>query len=132
MTEPINDLIDAAIEHLQQLKEQGVRYVAASPESLQALASGNSRSATGTQAPPSAGVQSSKFNVQSSSEEKEIAAALHGAKSPPSPRPSPPGEGEGIAAHPVIGTGQPSPSLTNEAKAQAMAELRERAMQCVK
>src|SRR5256885_1397448 len=95
MAELFDELVDATIGHLQRLKEQGVRYVTVSPESLDALASGNSRPAAANRSPAS----------------------------PPSPRPAPRAEGEPTAA--------PAP-LSNEAKAQAMAELRQRAMQCVK
>src|SRR5207244_612058 len=103
MAELFDELVDATIGHLQRLKEQGVRYVTVTPESLDALASRNS--------PPTA---------------PALATAKRRAATPPSPRPTPRAEAEATMAHSTAGP------LTNEAKAQAMAELRDRAMQCVK
>src|SRR5438105_5573485 len=107
MAEPFRQLLDATLEHLQQLKEEGVRYVTVSSERLRALAS-----------PISPPAQQSTVATR--------------AESPPSPLASPPEKGEiigtpqSIGASQGFGTAQTAVPLTKEAKAQAMAERRER------
>jgi DNA polymerase len=106
MTEPCDQLIDATIQHLQQLKEQGVRFVALSPESLAALAAQrDSGPAKTTMRPP----------AQTRPEPRQPASppTFPTATLPPQIAPQP-------------------PTAEAESKAQAMAALRDRAMQCVK
>jgi len=107
MTELRDQLIDATIEHLRQLKEQGVRFVTVSPENIAALSTFPNRDnpAKFTTRPP----------AQSRPEPRQPAtpATLPATNSPPQ-----------IATQLVPAEGQ--------SKAQAMAALKDRAMQCVK
>lgn len=101
MPEPFDQLLEATLEHLHALKEQGERYVAVSPETQTALRSPNVP-------------------------RPERLATHNPTASPPSPTPALAKETATITG------GEPAAPLSHEAKAQAMAELRERAMQCVK
>ena len=124
-----HQLLDATIQHLQDLKAQGQRYVAVSPETIGAL----------TQPPPRA---------------TQAAAPVRDTRTPqPSPRaaqpPVPTPAARSPQAHlqptapptlemalPFAGAGETPPAarplLSPEAKASAFAELREQAMVCVK
>src|SRR5256885_1802674 len=101
MPEPFDQLLEATLQHLHTLKEQGARYVAVSGDTLASLKAGTlpraAQSAPHTRA-------ASPISPQTPLPKE------------PAPRPFP----------------QTATPLTNEAKAQAMAELRERAMQCFK
>jgi DNA polymerase len=108
-----SQLLDAAIQHLESLKAQGVRFVSVSPENLAALA----------QAP----------KVATASRESE--------PNPLIPSFSPTGgEGarravEGVAPAAVVAsrsTPTPVVSSSDPAKLAAFADLRTRAMACVK
>lgn len=92
MSDAYNQLLDAAIQHLQGLKEHGVRFVSVAPENLAALA----------QAPK---------------------AALRGAAPVSAPAPKPPTPASVRIA---------APATSDPAKVAAFAELRARAMACVK
>jgi uracil-DNA glycosylase family 4 len=100
MTEHTMDgLIDATIQHLQKLKEEGVRYVPLSSARLQTAAAQNRISA-----------QPQRIEQRASA--APVIAPSHGQ--------------DRVEA-------QPHPSaLSTAAKQQAVAELRERALQCVK
>ena len=121
MPDDYHQLLDATIQHLQELKNRGARFVAVSPASL-------------------AGLTSLKEKPRAAAEKKAVVSAPQ--KIPPvqthvaAPVPAPPAErpvemtfslglpGETPAA--------PPPPLGAEAKAAAFADLRERAMACVK
>ena len=90
MSAPFDQLLDATVRHLQELKAGGTRFVSVSSETLQALA-----------AAPAA--------------PQKISAP---------PRPAPPT----LAPVPVA----PRATSSNSAKALAMAELRARALVCMK
>jgi DNA polymerase len=107
MTELRDQLIDATIEHLQQLKEQGVRFVTVSPENIAALSTIPNRDnpAKFTTRPPA--------QIRPEPRQPATPATLPGTNSPPQ-----------IATKLVTAEGEP--------KAQAMAALKDRAMRCVK
>jgi DNA polymerase len=105
MPDAYHQLLDATIQHLEELKSRGARFVSVAPENLAALA----------QAPaPSSTVQ----------------------VSPPSPqRTASPGWGE-LPREPLAAKTIPSiipnPTPPNPAKDAAFADLRARALACVK
>jgi DNA polymerase len=102
MSSCYHELLDAAVRHLQELRDQGTRFVTVNPEALRALsapvASRTSNVERRTQEPvlaPPSPPQSSTFVVQASTAVVEKTAAV-------------------------------------SAKALALAEIRERAVQCLK
>jgi DNA polymerase len=122
MSGAYHQLLDAAIQHLQELRARGVQFVPVGPETLAAL-----------------------------NKPRRLAPARNHATPPvPAPRPVPPAPKRGLAsakpAEPKPPVEQslslalpgeepaaaPVAALSPEAKAAAFAELRERAMACVK
>jgi len=101
MAAPFEELIDAALGHLQELKGEGKRFVVVSAEKLAELKR------------PSSG-------VVSTSPAPRLSTASTANVAP---------RNESIVRGPVESIAETVPS---PAKVQAMAELRERAMQCVK
>jgi DNA polymerase len=129
MPDAYGQLLDATIQHLEDLKSRGVRNVAVSPETLRALAR-----------PPAAGSQIS--NIKSQIEKPASAGAP-----PPEPRSS--RREEALTEKSEIGNRKSemelslltsavtdnlpaSTPLDPQAKAAAFAALRERALACVK
>jgi DNA polymerase len=118
MSDAYGHLLDATIQHLEDLKSRGVRHVAVSPETLRALAQParhgaevrNQKSETaGENAPPTA---SSEKSPGLKTENLQLETSLF---APP---------GEAIPAQKL--------PLDPQAKAAAFADLRERALVCVK
>jgi DNA polymerase len=107
MSDPYADLLDATVSHLNDLKTRGVRHVAVSAETWAALKS-RRKLAPETlprqsgSTPPSPAPRENRFLLPRRNE-PEVGA------SPP-----------------------PAPPVANPSKVQAMAELRERALACVK
>jgi len=123
MSSAYDQLLDAAIQHLEELKERGVRFVTASPETLAALSqplrtAAAQRSATPQASPPprSAMPTAKAPAIPASSMEQRPAAEQSLALSLP-------GEAPVVA---------PAPALSPEAKVAAFADLRERALACIK
>ncbi len=115
MTGAYEQLLDATIQHLEDLKSRGVRHVAVSPETLRALSQPQSRTL-----PPSAPEPTVVPPVQS---------AL---RTPRSAIPRPVAEQETLLALPGETVASQGPPLDPQAKAAAFAALRERALACVK
>ena len=111
MADAYEQLLDATIQHLEDLKSHGVRHVAVSPETLRALAQ---PPATGTPASGPARV-----------ERQKPAGSETGA-------PQPVAEQTALLALPGETVPSQSPPLDPQAKAVAFAALRERALACVK
>jgi DNA polymerase len=124
MSSAYDQLLDATIQHLENLKANGVRHVSVSPESLQALAQSVARvapqaapvqpSIPGRETPPlppvvPAKTPHSKPEIAPAAVEFALPLGLPGETPPPAAAP-----------------------LSPEAKAAAFAELRERALACVK
>src|SRR5260221_6229820 len=108
MAEPYTELLDATIRHLEGLKERGVRFVSVSPENLAALAQAPRPQAAQAIAPSRAVVApSSKLTER----EALVAAPLIA---------------DSVEARPA------GPVLSPEAKAAAFADLRARALVCIK
>jgi len=122
MSEAYDQLLDATIRHLQELKERGVRFVPVAPETLAALsqprkpAPVRSRTTTPAPAPPPAPMAArpapvtAKPTLPNPPVEQTLSLALAGEEPAPAP----------------------AAALSPEAKAAAFAELRERVMACVK
>jgi DNA polymerase len=130
MCDAYQRLLDAAIQHLRQLSAQGVRFVSVSPETLAALNAdvhapvAEKKSAPPVPTPPaprSAGLVSAAV------------AASSGSK-PAGPSPAEPAPAMALDLSlglPGEMAADPAP-LNPEAKAAAFAELRQRALVCVK
>jgi DNA polymerase len=111
MSDPYGQLLDATIQHLEDLKSHGVRHVAVAPETLRALAQ---PAATGTPASGPARV-----------ERQKPAGSETGA-------PQPVAEQTTLLALPGETVPSQNPLLDPQAKVAAFAALRERALACVK
>jgi DNA polymerase len=127
MSGAYHQLLDAAILHLQELKARGVRFVSVSPETVAGLNQEPRVAPARSPAPPPAPAPQRV--------EKTLAKPPTIAPKPIEPKPAieqplslglP---GEAIVAAPAP---TPGPALSPEAKAAAFAELRQRAMACVK
>ena len=141
MSSAYNELLDATIQHLEDLKSRGVRHIAVSPETLHALAQ-----------PPVRESQIANFKSIAPGAPafrgapERISATATGtarAKGPEHAGPeagaplvrsalrtAPVAEQEPLLALP--GEIVPGPALEPEAKAAAFAALRDRALACVK
>jgi len=106
-------LLDATIQHLEDLKARGARHVPVSPETLHALSQPTPRLAPLPATAPVAPAKSETKNLKSEVAQPATEVAL--------PLDLP---GEAPVA--------PPPPLSLEAKAAAFASLRERALACVK
>ena len=118
MSDAYNELLDAAIQQLQDLKAQGVRFVPVSSEVLSALNSAPRPTRPLPQAQPT-----------------PAAAEVPKRVAPASVIPPKPAETEAapLMTPTVVETSSPAiSSVTPEAKAAAFAELRQRVMACVK
>jgi len=122
MAGPYEQLLDATIQHLEDLKSRGVRHVAVSPETLRALAQPVSARLPKPASPPAANpsVQSAIRNPQPRSREAESAIS------------APAAEQATLLALPGETVTSQGPPLDPQAKAAAFAALRERALACVK
>ncbi len=125
MPSTYHQLLDATIQHLEDLKSRGVRHVAVSPETLRALAqplqpvgSRDARPARPSEVP--------------TPKPDEPAARPYQKQTSITPQrsTSPPAEQASLLALP--GETVPSPPLDPQAKAAAFAALRERALACMK
>jgi DNA polymerase len=111
MPDDFDQLLDATIQHLEDLKERGVRHVAVAPETLAALAR-----------PPIIGTPaSSPARVETQKSAVSVAGA-----------PQPAAQQTTLLALPGETVPSQSPPLDPQAKAAAFAALRERALACVK
>src|SRR5262245_7509257 len=123
MSEPYEQLLDATIQHLQELKSRGVKSVNVSPEALVSLRS-TAPAGTGTGRTAAPGTAPSPVN--------RVAPAAVPVKATVVPS-QPTGEIDLVpSAKPVSTLTPASAPLDPAAKAGAMRELRERALVCVK
>ncbi|MGA3162924.1 MAG: uracil-DNA glycosylase [Verrucomicrobiota bacterium] len=119
MSADYDKLLDATIQHLEDLKSRGVRHVAVSPETLRALAQ-PVRPIEGRDARPA---RPSEVPPQS---DEPAARSYQKSKSPPIV------EQATLLALPSETIASQGPPLDPQAKAAAFAALRERALACVK
>ena len=127
MADAYNQLLDATIQHLEDLKSRGVRHVAVSPEALRALAQ--------------PAKESQISNLKSQIQPVATGAPEAGAPQPLSRRSvtkadaitaQPAAEQKSLLPLPGESVSSQSPPLDPQAKAAAFAALRERALACVK
>jgi len=122
MSDSYEQLLDATIQHLQELKSCGVKSVNLSPESLASL-----RSA----APASAAAGRTTAPNTASSSANQVSNAVPAQATSAAAQPA--GEIDLIPSPKPTSTLTPAPApLDPAAKADAMRELRERALVCVK
>ena len=114
MSDPYNELLEATIQHIQNLKARGVKYVSIAPETLSQLEAMPRRQIT---VPPPAPVTQQRGPVLAEVTAKPAVQApvLEKPRTPP-------------AAQIVSGI----KSSTLQSKAGAIEELRQRAQNCVK
>src|SRR5882724_3247595 len=122
MSDGYDQILNATIQHLEDLKGRGVRFVPVSPESLARLNQDQRR--------VSARIPQAPYAPAPQTVEKQLAKMTPPAPKAETAKPvteqalSLPLPGESVAA-PAI------PALSAAAKAVAFAELRQRAMVCV-
>jgi DNA polymerase len=122
-------LLNATIQHLEDLKARGVRHVAVSPETLRALAQ-PSRSIEGRHTRPARPVEAP--TPRSDEPAARPRQKTTSAAPPRSPAPAPVAEQATLLALPGETIINQGPPLDPQAKAAAFAALRERALGCVK
>jgi DNA polymerase len=144
MSDAYRQLLDATIQQLEEMKSKGARFVAVSPDTLEGLSASRSPKPS-VPVPQQSGL--SPESSHSPAPAKAIAPAV------PTPTTTPPAK-KSAAPHPAhhksSAAAEPSPALdlpgmaspqsattvrpelSPEAKAAAFAELRERALACVK
>jgi len=123
MSSTYNQLLDATIQHLEDLKSRGVRHVAVAPETLRALAQ-----------PPAGKAQVANFKSPASGAPVSGPARTELPKRAGSETGAPQPAAEQPPLLAVQGETVPSqgPPLDPQAKAAAFAALRQRALACVK
>ena len=123
MSSTYNQLLDATIQHLEDLKSRGVRHVAVAPETLRALAQ-----------PPAGKAQVANFKSPASGAPASGPARTELPKRAGSETGAPQPAAEQPPLLAVQGETVPSqgPPLDPQAKAAAFAALRQRALACVK
>ena len=135
MSDVYDELLEAALQQLQDLKAQGVRFVPVSAEGLATLNAGPRAVAKPMSAAPAAPV-AAEVTRRAAPTATMVAAGTPSRTIAEIPSPSPPrsgGEGRGEVVLRVQGETVPSGDpLSPEAKSAAFAELRQRAMVCVK
>jgi DNA polymerase len=120
MSDVYHELLDATIQHLQELKTQGVRFVPLSAEGLVAL-NQNPRIAPKNNSAPVPAARPAP---------RPILAPPPVTPKPPQIKPAP--EMDSAVNLPTTPPPVALPALSPEAKAAAFAELRQRASVCVK
>ncbi|MGA2242522.1 MAG: uracil-DNA glycosylase [Verrucomicrobiota bacterium] len=129
MPDDYGQLLDATIQHLEDLKSRGVHHVAVSPETLRALAQPVPRPVVGRDARAARPAE-----VPTAPSDEPAARPYQKTTSAP-PRSSPPApvaEQATLLALPGETIPIQAPPLDPQAKAEAFAALRERALACVK
>jgi DNA polymerase len=130
MTDHYSQLLDATLRHLEELQSRGVRFVPVSRETLAGLAK------PGPAKPAPAAPRVAAVVPQSAAAPVlPIAAPPPPVRVPPAPKPGPPPVAEtalslGLPGEAAVAAAKPA--LTPEAKAAAFADLRSRALACVK
>ncbi len=161
MSADFQQLLDATIEHLQELKAHGVRFIHASPETLSELSRSHHKTPLTPSLSPSDGERVAKPGEGASDTLRGGMRAESSGYSRPSPRQPAPGvpssqpveiappaqspfatigfqpqisSADGPVAPVIEVDSPPAPTVTPPpgSKAEAMAELRQRALGCVK
>ena len=121
MSDTFHELLEATIQHLEDLKSRGVGFVSVSPQALKDLVSEPRKTiprSTLTSQP-----------VKRTGGQRKPASATGQMEKPPGfsepARPAP-------ATNPTVAEKNPVPTLAPEAKTAAFTELRQRSLACVK
>jgi uracil-DNA glycosylase family 4 len=126
MSVAYDQLLDGTIQHLQELKEHGVRFVSLSPETLAEL----------NQPPVAARARSQSVSPAPPAPAPRPAARPPASPTPILPKPveqKPPSPQALALPLPTESTAPaPAPALSPEARAAAFADLRRRALACVR
>ncbi len=152
MSDAYDQLLDGVVQHLAELKERGIQFVAVSPETLAGLsqrppaslatrfaAKAADKVALASTPASGPGVSPSKVRASGGGTPPKLAGEDARAtikRAPTAPMPEPPAMVEqalslGLPGETVT-PAAPPPPLSQEAKTAAFAELRERAMACAK
>ena len=118
MSAAYHELLDATIQHLENLKSRGVRHVAVDPATLRALA-----------VPPKPASTPAAKPAPSAPASFRQPAPMPSAPKAAAPAPPKPPEATLLPVEPAPAA---LPPLDPQAKAAAFAELRERALACIK
>jgi len=124
MSSTYNQLLDATIQHLEDLKARGIRHLAVTPETLRALA----HPVTGRDGPPGrpTEVPIPKSDVPAARPYQKPSSLQR------APQSDPLTEQVSLLSLPGEPVSSQAPPLDPQAKAAAFAALRERALACVK
>jgi uracil-DNA glycosylase family 4 len=135
MNSTYSQLLNASIQHLEDLKTRGVRHVAVAPETLRALSQPPAKesqigktASIGTPGTDSAR-RESQFQAGTVPGAPPVQSALGNRQSA---IPAPAAEQSNLLSLPGETIPSPAPPLDPQAKAAAFAALRERALACVK
>jgi uracil-DNA glycosylase len=121
MSAAYNELLDATIQYLEDLKSRGVRHVAVSPETLRALAQ-----------PAKSQIANLKSEIAKAARPTAKPAIQPAISHRPSAMTAPVAEQASLLALPGETVPSQGPPLDPQAKAAAFAALRERALACMK
>jgi DNA polymerase len=121
MPDTFNDLLDATIQHLEELKSRGVRFVPVSQETVAAL---------GQTAPP-APTRKSAPAVPAAAPVPPIPEPVRKSALPP-PKAAQPAPIQKSDLLPRTAEAKAAPTLSPEAKTAAFADLCQRALACMK
>ena len=120
MSDAYEQLLDAAIQHLEELKARGIRFVSVSPESVSAL----NRPVTTTR-------RAEPLVSKAPAAEKPPTASAPSALRTVSRQPAV-GAAPSLFPAPETAPTATTPALSGDAKAAAFADLQRRALACVK
>src|SRR5437660_9420299 len=124
MADIYEELVEATIRHLESLKASGRRFIEISPESLAIL---------GTLKPPAARLKQEPAPTETARLNEPMARpASPSALTPAAALSRSVSQESLLESTPDQPAAPPKPVLSGPAKAAAFAELRERAMKCVK
>ncbi|HLZ53436.1 MAG TPA: uracil-DNA glycosylase [Verrucomicrobiae bacterium] len=123
MSSTYNQLLDATIQHLEDLKSRGVRHLAVSPETLRALAQPLA-------AKPQTMISKSAASGAPASDPARTELPKRAGSETGAPHPA--AEQASLLALPGEAVPGQAPPLDPQAKAAAFAALRERALACMK
>ena len=118
MSEPHDDLLRATIQHLHGLKARGVRFVEVSPESLARLKRAPTGSGSSSISRPVSRPAAPVMQAATSRKPSEINLA--------------PAAASQVANVPAASPGASMPGLSPEARRAAFADLRARALTCLR
>lgn len=131
MSAAFDELLEATIQHLEELKRVGVRFVSISPETLANLSKARVRGPGFAATKPEIGIQKAQIGPEKLREFSQKTEVHKPAVKPATP--ASPAEQSLSLTHPGERIVAPAAvALSPEAKAAAFADIRQRAIACVK